>query len=39
MQTKSPFLFPGFSAQVKVGERNLLETSIRWAQFFKNKKE
>ncbi|NDC30518.1 MAG: TonB-dependent receptor, partial [Bacteroidetes bacterium] len=38
MQTKSPFLFPGFSAQVKVGERNLLETSIRWAQVFKNKK-
>lgn len=38
MQTKSPFLFPGLSAQVKVGERNLLETSIRWAQKFKNKK-
>ena len=38
MQTKSPFLFPGFSAQVKVGERNLQETSIRWAQVFKNKK-
>jgi outer membrane receptor protein involved in Fe transport len=38
MQTKSPFLFPGFSAQVKLGERNLLETSIRWAQVFKNKK-
>ena len=38
MQTKSPFLFPGFSAQVKVGERNLLETSVRWAQVFKNKK-
>lgn len=39
MQTKSPFLFPGLSAQVKVGERNLLETSVRWAQKFKNKKE
>ena len=38
MQTKSPFLFPGFTAQVKVGERNLLETSVRWAQVFKNKK-
>jgi iron complex outermembrane receptor protein len=38
MQTKSPFLFPGLSAQVKVGERNLLETSVRWAQVFKNKK-
>ncbi len=38
MQTKSPFLFPGLSAQVKAGERNLLETSVRWAQAFKNKK-
>ncbi len=38
MQTKNPFLFPGLSAQVKVGERNLLETSVRWAQAFKNKK-
>jgi outer membrane receptor for ferrienterochelin and colicin len=38
MQTKSPFLFPGLSAQVKVGERNLLETAVRWAQKFKNKK-
>lgn len=37
MQTKSPFQYPGLSAQVKVGERNLLETSVRWAQVFKNK--
>lgn len=38
MQTKNPFLFPGFSAQVKVGERNLTETAIRWAKVVKNKK-
>lgn len=38
MQTKSPFLFPGLSAQIKVGERNLSETAIRWAQIVKNKK-
>lgn len=37
MQTKSPFQYPGLTAQVKVGERNLLETSVRWAQVFKNK--
>ncbi len=37
MYTKSPFLFPGLSAQVKVGERNLIETSVRWAQVFKDK--
>jgi outer membrane receptor protein involved in Fe transport len=37
METKSPFLFPGFSAQMKVGERALLEPQVRWAQVFKNK--
>lgn len=37
MQTKSPFQFPGLSMQVKSGERNLLETSLRWAQVFKDK--
>lgn len=37
MQTKSPFLYPGLSAQVKVGERSLTETAIRWAQIIKNK--
>lgn len=36
MQTKSPFLYPGFSAQVKGGERGLFETAVRWAQVFKN---
>jgi iron complex outermembrane receptor protein len=38
MQTKNPFLFPGLSASVKVGERSLFEGSVRWAQVFKNKK-
>ncbi|MEI6595845.1 MAG: carboxypeptidase-like regulatory domain-containing protein [Bacteroidota bacterium] len=38
METKSPFLYPGLSAQVKVGERNLTETAVRWAAVIKNKK-
>ncbi|MFN6380018.1 MAG: carboxypeptidase-like regulatory domain-containing protein [Flavobacteriales bacterium] len=37
METKNPFIFQGFSAQMKVGERALLEPQIRWAQAFKNK--
>lgn len=37
MTTKSPFTFPGLSAQVKVGEQNLKEIGLRWAQKFKNK--
>lgn len=35
MQTKDPFLTPGFSASIKGGERGLLETSVRWAQVIK----
>jgi iron complex outermembrane recepter protein len=38
MQTKSPFLYPGFSAQVKAGERELFETAVRWAQVLKEDK-
>jgi iron complex outermembrane recepter protein len=38
METKSPFLYPGLSASVKVGERNLMETAVRWAAVIKNKK-
>lgn len=38
MQTKSPFLYPGLSAQFKVGERRLLEVGIRYAEVFKDKK-
>lgn len=37
METKDPFQFPGFSAQMKGGERNLGEFSIRYADVFKNK--
>ncbi|MCF8277836.1 MAG: TonB-dependent receptor [Flavobacteriales bacterium] len=37
MRTKSPFIKPGLEAQIKVGERNLGEAAIRWAQVFKNK--
>ncbi|MFN4082814.1 MAG: carboxypeptidase-like regulatory domain-containing protein [Bacteroidia bacterium] len=38
MQTKSPFLFKGLSAQVRVGERNLTEAAVRYAQVIKNKR-
>ena len=37
MTSKSPFVHPGLSAMTKVGERGLFESSIRWAQVFKNK--
>jgi outer membrane receptor protein involved in Fe transport len=38
MTTRSPFTNPGLDVSVKTGERNLLETAIRWADYFKNKK-
>ncbi|HKK77791.1 MAG TPA: TonB-dependent receptor [Saprospiraceae bacterium] len=38
MQTKNPFLQKGLSAMVKVGERNLLETAVRYADVIKDKK-
>ena len=37
-ETKDPFFFPGLSASVKVGERNLTEVAVRWAQVITNKK-
>lgn len=37
METKNPFLHKGLSAMLKGGERNLIETGIRWADAFKNK--
>ena len=37
METKSPFDFPGFTAQVKGGDRNLSEISFRLAEVYKNK--
>jgi len=38
MTTKDPFKYTGLSVMEKVGERNLNETAIRFAQKFKNKK-
>lgn len=38
MTTKSPFQHQGLIAQVKLGERSLHETAVRFAQVFKNKK-
>ena len=35
--TKDPFFQQGLSASVKVGERNLVETAIRYADVFQNK--
>lgn len=35
--TRSPFVKPGLEVTAKVGERNLVETAVRWAQVFKNK--
>lgn len=37
MTTKDPFIKPGLSVMAKVGERNMYETAVRWAQVFKNK--
>ncbi len=37
MSTKSPFYNKGLSAQVKTGERSLVETAFRWADALKNK--
>ncbi|MCC6252288.1 MAG: TonB-dependent receptor [Bacteroidia bacterium] len=38
MTTKNPWQFKGLSAMAKVGERNLNEYAIRWADVVKNKK-
>lgn len=37
MTSKSPWSFPGLSVELKVGERNLTQLSVRWAQVIKNK--
>jgi len=37
METKNPFLQKGLSAIIKVGERNLYNTEVRWADALKNK--
>ncbi|MEX1188530.1 MAG: carboxypeptidase-like regulatory domain-containing protein, partial [Bacteroidia bacterium] len=38
MTTKNPFEYTGLTVQTKVGERELFETSIRYAEKFQNKK-
>lgn len=38
METKSPFYHKGLSVSLKVGERQLWEGAIRWADVIKNKK-
>ncbi|MBX2974083.1 MAG: TonB-dependent receptor, partial [Flavobacteriales bacterium] len=38
MTTKDPYLFRGLSAMVKTGERNLVESAIRYAHVFKGAK-
>jgi iron complex outermembrane receptor protein len=37
MTTKDPYMFKGISASVKVGERQLTEVAVRWADAIKNK--
>lgn len=38
MQSKSPFLFPGLSIQTRFGERELIETAVRYAEILKPNK-
>lgn len=37
METKNPFITPGLSVSLKVGERSLFQPSVRWADAIKNK--
>lgn len=37
METKNPFFSKGLAASIKVGERSLFETAVRYADVFKNK--
>ncbi len=39
MQTKNPFFQRGLSAMVKAGERNLIETAVRWGDAVSNKED
>jgi outer membrane receptor protein involved in Fe transport len=36
METKNPFLTPGLSVNLKVGERSMFQPSVRWADVFRN---
>lgn len=37
MDSKDPYFSKGLSAFIKAGERNIIETGVRWADSFKNK--
>lgn len=37
MRTKDPFLFPGLTTSLKLGERQMFEGAVRWADVWKNK--
>jgi iron complex outermembrane recepter protein len=37
METKNPFFHKGLAASIKLGERNMLNTALRYADAFKNK--
>jgi len=37
MQTKDPFFHEGLSASIKLAERNMIKTAVRWADKFQNK--
>ena len=37
MDSKDPFFSKGLSAYIKAGERNIIETGVRWADTFRNK--
>ena len=39
METKNPFLTPGLMANLKVGERNMFQPSVRWAEVFRNRND
>ena len=38
METKSPFMFPGVMAEIKVGERQMGQVQFRIADYFNNEK-
>jgi len=37
MESKNPFIYPGFQYSFKIGERRLFENSFRWAETLTNK--
>lgn len=39
METKDPFFHSGLSAMLKVGERNMAKTAVRWSDVINNKNE